>query len=168
MYPPPTQMLIITPFFVMPYVPGTHYYTLLCHYLALKGLYLITYNYCCAGTVLFLTLGCVLIRNNTTLLLFIYPLCFGMNYYIQSSGFLLTFIGFEHTAWLVVHSSYTNRRGIGKSLATHDKYNCQLFNYQRISATFCVLIFTTSSPCTVNQLLLPSVSSHGFHPHCLC
>ena len=107
----------------MPYVPGTHYLTLLCHYLALKGLYLITYNnYCCACTVLFLTPGCVLIRINTTLLLFIYPLCFGMNYCIQSSGFLLTFIGLEHSAWLVMHSSYTNRKGIGKLLATHDKY----------------------------------------------
>ena len=121
-YPPPTQMIIITPFFVMPYVPGTHYLTLLRHYLALKGLYLITYNYCCAGIVLFLTPGCVLIRINTTLLLFIYPLCFGMNYCIQNSGFLLTFIGFEHTAWLVMHSSYKNKRGIGKLLATHDKY----------------------------------------------
>ena len=112
MCPPPTQMLITTPLFVMPYVPGTHYLTLLCHYLALKGLYLITYNYCCAGTVLFLTLGCVLVRINTTLLLFMYPLSFGMNYCIQSSGFLLTFIGFEHTAWLVMHSSYT----IGEAL----------------------------------------------------
>ena len=167
MYPPPTQMLIITPFFVMPYVPGTHYLTLLCHYLVLKGLYLITYNYCCAGTVLFLTLGCVLVRNNITLLLFMYPLCFGMNYYIQSSGFLLTFIGFEHTAWLVMHSSSKNRRGIGKLLATHDKYTVS-YSTIKESQPPCVLIFTTSSPCTVNQLLLPSVSFHGFHPHCLC
>ena len=52
-----------------------------------------------------------------------YPLSFGMNYYIQkNSGFLLTFIGLEHTVWLVMHSSYKNRRGIGKLLATHDKY----------------------------------------------
>ena len=56
MYPPATQMLITTPFFVMPYVPGTHYRTLLHHYLALiylKRLYLIIYSYCCACTVLF-------------------------------------------------------------------------------------------------------------------
>ena len=55
--PPATQMLIITPFFVMPYVPGTHYLTLLHHYLALiylKRLCLIIYSYCCACTVLFL------------------------------------------------------------------------------------------------------------------
>ena len=66
-------------FFVMPYVPGTYYLTLLCHYLALKGLYLITYNYYCACTLLFLTLGCILVRINTTLLLFMYPLFFSMN-----------------------------------------------------------------------------------------
>ena len=56
MCPPATQMLIITPFFVMPYVPGTHYLTLLHHYLALiylKRLCLIIYSYCCACTVLF-------------------------------------------------------------------------------------------------------------------
>ena len=57
MYRPPTQML---PFqFVMPYVPGTHYLTLLHHYLALmylKRLCLIIYSYCCACTVLFLLL----------------------------------------------------------------------------------------------------------------
>ena len=44
MCPPPTQMLIITPFFVMPYVPGTHYLTLLRRYLTLiylKRLYLV-------------------------------------------------------------------------------------------------------------------------------
>ena len=43
-------------FFVMPYVPGTHYLTLLHHYLALiylKRLCLIIYSYCCACTVLF-------------------------------------------------------------------------------------------------------------------
>ena len=41
-------------FFVMPYVPGTHYLTLLRHYLALiylKRLCLIIYSYCCACTV---------------------------------------------------------------------------------------------------------------------
>ena len=56
MCPPATQMLIITPFFVMPYIPGTHYLTLLHHYLALiylKRLCLIIYSYCCACTVLF-------------------------------------------------------------------------------------------------------------------
>ena len=79
MCPPPTQMLIIIPFYVKPYVPGTHSLSLLCHYLALKGLYLIIYNYCCACTVLFLTLGCILVRINTTLLLFMYPLFFSMN-----------------------------------------------------------------------------------------
>ena len=47
-------MLIITPLFVMPYVPGTHYLTLLRHYLALiylKRLCLIIYSYCCVCTV---------------------------------------------------------------------------------------------------------------------
>ena len=98
-------------------------------------------NYCCACTVLFLTPGCVLVRINLTLLLFIYPLSFGMNYYIQkSSGFLLTFIGFEHTGWLVMHSSYTNRKGIGKLLATHDKYTVSYSTIKESQpCTFCVL-----------------------------
>ena len=142
MCPPPTQMPIITPFFVIPYVrTWTHYLTLLCHYLALKGLYLITYNYCCACTLLFLTLGCILVRINTTLLLFMYPLSFGMNYYRQkNSGFLLTFFGFEHTVWLVMHSSYTNRRGIGKLLATDDKYTVAI----QLSKNLSHLVFLSS------------------------
>ena len=83
MCPPATQMLIITPFFVMPYVPGTHYLTLLHHYLALiylKRLCLIIYSYCCACTVLFY-FGYIL--ELAPLLLFMYPMSFGINYYIQ-------------------------------------------------------------------------------------
>ena len=37
------------------------------------------------------------------------------------SGLLLTFIDSEHTAWHVMHSSYTKRRRRQK-VATHDKY----------------------------------------------
>ena len=68
----------------MPYVPGTHYLTLLRHHLALiylKRLYVIIYSYCCACTMLFFTSGYVL--ELAPLLLFMYPMFFGINYYIQ-------------------------------------------------------------------------------------
>ena len=68
-------------------------------------------------------------------------------------------IGFEHTAWLVMYSSYT---GVEKSVS-YTIHHVQLFNYQWVSAVFCVLqvarfVFITSSPWSVNQLLRPTTS----------
>ena len=75
MYPPATQMLIIAPYF----------FTLLRHYLALiylKRPCLIIYSCCCACTVLFFTSGYIL--ELAPLLLVMYPMSFGINYYIIS------------------------------------------------------------------------------------
>ena len=52
------------------------------------------------------------------------------------SSLLQTSIDPEHIAWIVMHSSYTNRRPVKKSIRMTTIPHCQLFNYQPPSA-FC-------------------------------
>ena len=70
----------------------------------------------------------------------------------EKEGLLLTYIDSEHTAWLVMHSSYTNRRGVKKSLRMINTPSAQLGLSKNLSRLLRSVSshFTTSSPRVVN------------------
>ena len=68
----------------------------------------------------------------------------------EKEGLLLTYIDSGHTAWFVVHSSYTKQRL--QKTATHDKYTVSYSTWKnlcRLSRSVSSH-FTTSSPRAVN------------------
>ena len=70
----PHKCLLLLLFFVMLYVPGTHYFTLLCHYLAL--------TYVKTLIVVVLVLYCSLPWVHIRILLFMYPLSLGIKFFM--------------------------------------------------------------------------------------